>query len=117
MVDVCRATACRCARYRARTELLGADSLVTRLRDVQVEDLLGREPVRVDVEVVGAYVTDRVVLVTGAGGSIGSELVRQIARLRPARLVLVDNGETNLFASRASWTTVASTAWCRCWRT
>jgi FlaA1/EpsC-like NDP-sugar epimerase len=79
------------------TELLGADSPVTLLRDVQVEDLLGREPVRVDVEVVGAYVTDRVVLVTGAGGSIGSELVRQIARLRPERLVLVDNGETNLF--------------------
>jgi FlaA1/EpsC-like NDP-sugar epimerase len=97
VVDVCRANGVPVRTLPGPEELLGADSLVTRLREVRVEDLLGREPVRVDVETVGAYVTDRVVLVTGAGGSIGSELVRQIARLRPAELVLVDNGETNLF--------------------
>ena len=98
VVDVCGANGVPVRTLPGPEELLGADSLVTRLREVRVEDLLGREPVRVDVDVIGAYVTDRVVLVTGAGGSIGSELVRQIARLRPAQLVLVDNGETNLFS-------------------
>src|SRR5262249_61268243 len=68
------------------------------IRDVRAEDVLGREPVRVEVEHVGGYLTDRVVMVTGAGGSIGSELCRQIARVGPARLVLVDHAEDNLFA-------------------
>jgi FlaA1/EpsC-like NDP-sugar epimerase len=97
VVDVCRRHGVPVRTLPGPEELLGADSLVTRLREVRVEDLLGREPVRVDVDAIGAYVTGRVVLVTGAGGSIGSELVRQIARLQPARHVLVDNGETNLF--------------------
>src|SRR5205807_194570 len=71
---------------------------VTRqLREVQVEDILGREPVRMEVERVGAYVAEEVVLVTGAGGSIGSELCRQIARVGPRRLVLLDHAEDNLF--------------------
>jgi FlaA1/EpsC-like NDP-sugar epimerase len=71
---------------------------VTRqLREVQVEDILGREPVRMEVERVGAYLAEEVVLVTGAGGSIGGELCRQIARVGPRRLVLVDHAEDNLF--------------------
>jgi FlaA1/EpsC-like NDP-sugar epimerase len=71
--------------------------LVRQVREVRVEDVLGREPVRMDVERVGQYLADRVVLVTGAGGSIGSELCRQIARVGPSRLVLVDHAEDNLF--------------------
>jgi FlaA1/EpsC-like NDP-sugar epimerase len=71
--------------------------LVRQVREVRVEDVLGREPVRMDVERVGQYLADRVVLVTGAGGSIGSELSRQIARVGPSRLVLVDHAEDNLF--------------------
>jgi FlaA1/EpsC-like NDP-sugar epimerase len=67
------------------------------LRDVQVEDVLGREPVRMELERVGTYLRDQVVLVTGAGGSIGAELCRQIARVGPRRLVLVDHAEDNLF--------------------
>src|SRR5438270_4867064 len=71
---------------------------VTRqLREVQVEDILGREPVRMELERVGAYLAGEVVMVTGAGGSIGSELCRQIARVGPSRLVLVDHAEENLF--------------------
>jgi FlaA1/EpsC-like NDP-sugar epimerase len=71
---------------------------VTRqLREVRVEDMLGREPVRMELERVGAYLANQVVLVTGAGGSIGSELCRQIARVNPRRLVLVDHAEDNLF--------------------
>ncbi len=72
---------------------------VTRqLREVKVEDILGREPVRMEVERVGAYLNNEVVLVTGAGGSIGGELCRQIARVGPRRLVLLDHAEDNLFA-------------------
>jgi FlaA1/EpsC-like NDP-sugar epimerase len=67
------------------------------LREVRVEDILGREPVRMEVERVGAYLAREVVMVTGAGGSIGSELCRQIARVGPRQLVLVDHAEDNLF--------------------
>jgi FlaA1/EpsC-like NDP-sugar epimerase len=73
------------------------DNLAGRIRPVQVEDVLGREPVEVDVAAISEYLEGETVLVTGAGGSIGSELCRQIARARPARLVLVDQGETPLF--------------------
>jgi FlaA1/EpsC-like NDP-sugar epimerase len=72
--------------------------LLHQVREVTVEDVLGREPVRMEVEEVGGYLTGRRVLVTGAGGSIGSELSRQIARLAPSALVLVDHAEDNLFA-------------------
>jgi FlaA1/EpsC-like NDP-sugar epimerase len=79
-------------------ELIADDSnLATQLRPVQVEDVLGREPVEVDLESTAAYLKDETVLVTGAGGSIGSELCRQIARVGPQRLILVDQGETALF--------------------
>jgi FlaA1/EpsC-like NDP-sugar epimerase len=67
------------------------------LREVRVEDILGREPVRMELERVGAYLAGEVVLVTGAGGSIGAELCRQIARVAPRKLVLVDHAEDNLF--------------------
>jgi len=98
--------ACRERGIRVRTtptvfELLqdGSGQLrVTRqLREVQVEDVLGREPVLMELERVGAYLAGKVVLVTGAGGSIGGELCRQIARVGPRRLVLVDHAEDNLF--------------------
>ena len=68
------------------------------LREVRVEDILGREPVRMELERVGAYLAGEVVLVTGAGGSIGAELCRQIARVAPRKLVLVDHAEDNLFS-------------------
>ena len=71
--------------------------LVRQVRDVQVEDVLGREPVVMEVDRVGAYLANEVVLVTGAGGSIGSELCRQIARVGPRRLIALDHAEDNLF--------------------
>ena len=96
--------ACREREIPVRTlptvfELLrGGVQLTRQLREVQVEDVLGREPVRMELDKVGAYIEDRIVLVTGAGGSIGSELSRQIARVRPRLLVLLDHAEDNLFA-------------------
>jgi FlaA1/EpsC-like NDP-sugar epimerase len=74
--------------------------LLRQVRKVEVEDVLGREPVRMDLDRVGGYLTGRVVLVTGAGGSIGSELCRQIARVGPSKLILLDHAEDNLFAIR-----------------
>ena len=79
-------------------ELISGDvNLAGQIRPVQVEDVLGREQVEVDLDAVAAYVRDRAVLVTGAGGSIGSELCRQLARLGAARLVLVEQGESALY--------------------
>jgi FlaA1/EpsC-like NDP-sugar epimerase len=93
----------RAARVPVKTlpglyELIGGDlNLTGQIRPVEVEDLLGREPVETDLDSIAGYLADEVVLVTGAGGSIGSELCRQIARMGPTRLVLVDNGEPGLF--------------------
>jgi FlaA1/EpsC-like NDP-sugar epimerase len=80
-------------------ELLQTRGTLTRqMREVRVEDVLGREPVLMELERVGAYLAGETVLVTGAGGSIGSELCRQIARVEPHRIVLLDHAEDNLFA-------------------
>ncbi len=75
----------------------GGLQVTRQLRAVGVEDMLGREPVLMELERVGAYLANQVVLVTGAGGSIGRELCRQIARVGPSRLVLLDHAEDNLF--------------------
>jgi FlaA1/EpsC-like NDP-sugar epimerase len=99
-------TACRERGIPVRTmptvfELLrdgaGQMRVTHQLREIRVEDMLGRESVRMDLERVGAYLTGQVVMVTGAGGSIGSELSRQIARVGPGKLILVDHAEDNLF--------------------
>jgi FlaA1/EpsC-like NDP-sugar epimerase len=97
-------SACRDRGIPVRTlptvfeQLRGSVELARQVREVQVEDVLGREPVRMELDRVGAYLHGEVVLVTGAGGSIGSELCRQIARALPRRLVLVDHAEDNMFA-------------------
>jgi FlaA1/EpsC-like NDP-sugar epimerase len=70
---------------------------ISQIREVRLEDLLRREPVRLDLEEIAGYLEDRVILVTGAGGSIGSELVRQIARFHPATVILLGHGEYSLY--------------------
>ena len=75
----------------------GAGTLARQMREVRVEVVLGREPVHMELERVGAYLAGETVLVTGAGGSIGAELCRQIARVEPHKIVLVDHAEDNLF--------------------
>ena len=98
IVEVARAEKVPVKTLPGLPELISGDfNLAGQIRPVEVEDLLGREPVEVDIDSIAGYVTGEVVLVTGAGGSIGSELCRQIARVGPTRLVLVDNGEPALF--------------------
>ena len=94
--------ACRQKGIASRTmpgiyELIGGKVSVNRLREVDITDLLRREPVRVNDEKVGRALENKRVLVTGAGGSIGSELCRQIARRNPAELVLLGHGENSIF--------------------
>ncbi|MEA2378108.1 MAG: hypothetical protein QOD13_2015 [Thermoleophilaceae bacterium] len=101
VVTACRERAIPVRMLPTTFELLsGGVNLMRQVREVQVEDVLGREPVRVEIDRVGAYLSGRVVLVTGAGGSIGSELSRQIARVGPKLLVLVENSENSLFEIR-----------------
>jgi FlaA1/EpsC-like NDP-sugar epimerase len=79
-------------------ELISGDlNLTGQIRPVQVEDVLGREPVEVDVRSIAQYLAGETVLVSGSGGSIGAELCRQIARVEPARLILVEQSESGLF--------------------
>jgi FlaA1/EpsC-like NDP-sugar epimerase len=98
VVSACRERAIPVRTLPTVFEILrGGVNLIRQVREVRVEDVLGREPVRMEVNRVGRYLADETVLVTGAGGSIGAELSRQIARVGPRQLILVDNGENSLF--------------------
>jgi len=88
-------SACRDRAIPVRTQ--GSVDVARTVREVRVEDVLGREPVHMPFARVGGYLRGKVVLVTGAGGSVGSELCRQISRAGPERLVLVDHAEDNMF--------------------
>jgi FlaA1/EpsC-like NDP-sugar epimerase len=98
VVDITRKAAIPVKTLPGMYELIAGDvNLAGQIRPVQVEDVLGREPVDVDLQAVSTYIANATVLVTGAGGSIGSELCRQIARIGCKRLILVDQAETPLF--------------------
>src|SRR5512141_770196 len=95
--DVCRLKGIPSRTMPGIYELIGGKVNVSRLREVDITDLLRREPIRVNDEAVGAALEGKCVLVTGAGGSIGRELCRQIARRNPAELVLLGHGENSIF--------------------
>ncbi|MEW8497457.1 MAG: nucleoside-diphosphate sugar epimerase/dehydratase, partial [Candidatus Thiodiazotropha taylori] len=79
-------------------DLMSGNVQINHLRQVSIEDLLGRNPVSLDWQAIDATLAGKVILVTGAGGSIGSELCRQLAKLKPAKLVLLENSEFNLYS-------------------
>ncbi|RDW22414.1 hypothetical protein CWR48_01530 [Oceanobacillus arenosus] len=94
-----------CAKTNAQTKILPfLEDLITgkisinQFRDVQVEDLLGRDPVDMDIESISEYINNKVVLVTGAGGSIGSEITRQISAFRPRQVILLGHGENSIYS-------------------
>jgi FlaA1/EpsC-like NDP-sugar epimerase len=93
----CRKTNCAIKVVPGLYELIDGKASVDQLRDVDLEDLLRREPVRLDLDEIASYLAGKRVLVTGAGGSVGSELCRQIARLGPASLVLLGKGENSIY--------------------
>lgn len=97
ILQICKETSCKLRSLPGMYQLVNGEVNVSKLRDVEVEDLLGRDPISVDMDSILGYVQDQTVLVTGAGGSIGSELCRQIARHRPKRLVLLDIYENNVY--------------------
>ena len=97
LLEICKETNCKLRSLPGLYQLANGDVNVSKLRDVEVEDLLGREPIRVDIDSILGYVQNKVVLVTGGGGSIGSELWRQIAGHRPAQLIVFDIYENNAY--------------------
>ncbi len=97
VADVCRLKGVPFRTMPGIFELLGGKVSVSRLREVDITDLLRREPIRINDASIGATIAGKTVLVTGAGGSIGRELSRQIARWNPAKLILLGHGENSIF--------------------
>jgi len=97
IIDVCKGRKLVFRIVPGVADLMDGRLDVSRLREVDINDLLGREPITLDLEGIGHFLAGKVVLVTGAGGSIGSELCRQIAAFKPRRLVLLEQAENNLF--------------------
>jgi FlaA1/EpsC-like NDP-sugar epimerase len=97
ILDICGAIPVKARIVPSLHEIMHGRVTVSRIRDVQIEDLLGREPVQLDDKNLHEFLTDKVVMVTGAGGSIGSELVRQISEFNPELLLLVERTEFALF--------------------
>ena len=97
LLEICKETGRRIQILPGMYQIIKGDVNVSNLREVQIEDLLGRDPIEVNVDEIIGYVRDKVVLVTGGGGSIGSELCRQVARHSPRRLVILDIYENNAY--------------------
>jgi FlaA1/EpsC-like NDP-sugar epimerase len=97
IIDICRKMPVKLRIVPGLYEILQGKVQTTRIRIVQVEELLAREPVHLDEKEIGLFLAGKTVMVTGAGGSIGSELSRQVARFRPSRLLLVERAESALF--------------------
>lgn len=97
VVEECSKTKCKLKIVPGIYELIDGQVSIKKIREVEIEDLLGREPVKVDLEGISGYVSNKTVLVTGGGGSIGSELCRQIASFKPKRLLILDIYENNAY--------------------
>ncbi len=97
ILEICQETGCKVRILPGTKELIKDKPLIQNFRDVQIEDLLGRDPIKLDNKNIGKLIGNKVVLVTGGGGSIGSELCRQIIKFKPSKLVIVDIYENNLY--------------------
>lgn len=97
ILEICKETSCKLRSLPGMYQLVNGEVSVSKLRDVEVEDLLGREPIEVDLDSILSYVQGKRILVTGAGGSIGSELCRQIAAHKPSQLIMLDIYENSIY--------------------
>ena len=97
LLNICQETGCEMKNLPGMYQLALGEVTVSNMRDVSVEDLLGREPVKADMEEVFSFINDKVVMVTGGGGSIGSELCRQIAAHKPKQLIIFDIYENSTY--------------------
>ena len=97
ILDICKETGCKLRAIPGTYQLINGEVSVSKLQEVEIEDLLGREPVKTNIEEIMGYVSGKVVMVTGGGGSIGSELCRQIAGHQPKQLIIVDIYENNAY--------------------
>lgn len=97
ILDICKETGCKLRIVPGVYQLVNGEVSVSKLKEVEIEDLLGREPIKINTEEVFGYVSGKTILVTGGGGSIGSELCRQIASHNPKQLIIVDIYENNAY--------------------
>jgi FlaA1/EpsC-like NDP-sugar epimerase len=97
ILEICKETNCKLRSLPGMYQLVNGEVNVSKLRDIEVEDLLGRDPISVDIDSILGYVQNKTVLVTGAGGSIGSELCRQIAGHKPKQLIILDIYENSVY--------------------
>lgn len=97
ILKICQETGCKVRILPGTAELIKDKRLMDSFRDVEIEDLLGRDPIKLDNSNIGKLIENKVVLVTGGGGSIGSELCRQIVRYRPEKLIIIDIYENSLY--------------------
>ncbi len=97
VIELCKQTKAKIKILPRVSDLISGNISVNMIREVSVEDLLGRDPIQVNLEEIADYVAGQVVLVTGAGGSIGSELCRQIAPFNPGELLLLGHGENSIY--------------------
>ncbi|MGN1116208.1 MAG: polysaccharide biosynthesis protein, partial [Candidatus Ornithomonoglobus sp.] len=97
IIEICNETDCKVKILPSVDQMIDGNNTYGRIRDVQIEDLLAREPIRLNNSEIKNYIEDKVILVTGGGGSIGSELCRQIMRFNPKKLVVLDIYENNAY--------------------
>lgn len=97
IIGICKDTGCKMKILPSMSQIVNEEVTISKFRQVEIEDLLGREPVRVSLNEVMGYIKDRVILVTGGGGSIGSELCRQIAAHQPRQLIILDIYENTTY--------------------
>lgn len=97
VLEICKETNCTLKTLPGMYQLINEEVSVSRLKNVEIEDLLGRDPIQINLEEIMGYVSGKVIMVTGGGGSIGSELCRQIAKHAPKQLIIVDIYENNAY--------------------
>ena len=97
VIEICNETGCKVRTLPSIDQIIDEENLHKKLRDVEIEDLLAREPIKLDNNEIGEYITNKTILVTGGGGSIGSELCRQIMKFKPGKLVVLDVYENNAY--------------------